>query len=257
MLVTINLATKDPSVLEAKGLEIANTFVGKTNVYLPRSVEDFVDKVRKHKNNAKGTNHLVLLGSHFNLESSMTEGTWRTAELFFQRYGGSVWGEEPTRESLTYQGTLEDLDRVALQASYDEGRLSVYKKLPSAYFGRTSSDPHTLVVGFKPPYPKTTRYSEFVMEGLPAEQWQGTAFIPASQASKKGLGGLIEWLDQTNVVSIGDDAHAILEELGVEHGSLPRINDVYRREDPKAPKKFGMALREATRTFGDMRDWKP
>lgn len=260
MIVTLNsLGTKDE--VEEIGQSIADVFPGHTVVYTPSGIEDYVASVKGYRTNSLRSTNLILTISHQVWLRNGDEAHWRIRDLHLQRKGGSTWGDDFGRESLTYQGPV-DPEKILLQADYDASRLKVMQKeVGGQYAGRTTQDPHTLVVGFRPnTTPRSNAQSTFLVGGLPEEWWMGVGYIDIpSGTNAKRFDGAIDWLDSTNIVSIGEAGHKALDERGIAHGAMPAIKD-FRRADHdniKTAQTFGMMLRETARTGEDNRSWRP
>lgn len=238
--------------------EIAKNLIkdvkGKFTIYMPKTLDDFVAQVKKYR--PKKTVHLILLASHFQFLSEASEAKFRSAEYFFQAKGGAVWGENPNRESISYvQGyTYTDAKRLITEAEYNAQRALVYQSISNKYTGRTVIDPHTTVVGFMPTFPTTSNYTEYLLGGLPSDWWMGVSFLDKRYLNS--VESLLLWMEDTNVVTIGDDSHEKLQSLNIEHGAFPGLKEIYNNKNTSASKKVGVMLRETARTGEDNRKWR-
>lgn len=235
--------------------ELVKDVKGKTTIYMPKSIDDFVEKVKKYE--PRKTQHLILLRSHFSFMSAASDAQWRATDLFFQSRGGAVWGEDPERENLTHVSRYDfnNTSRVIDEATYNAQQANAIRAHVKTYLGRTSVSPTTTFVGFNPTYPKQSRYSEFFMDSLPSDWWRGVSFVekrvtPATES-------LLFALDETNIVSVGDEAHDRLLELNIEHGSVPGLRQIFNAKDSTVGVKYGRLLRETARTGDDNRSWRP
>lgn len=252
MLIALNFPD-DFNDKEKFARDLIKDSKGTYSIVLPKTLPDYVSLVKKYR--PKKTTHLILLNSHYDFLRTEPEGAWRTAELLLQSRGGEVWGEPPTRDSMTYAGSLDNAKALLVQASYNGHRAIIFDALSRNYIGRTQSDPHTAIVGFKPTPPdRVTKISEFLLSGLPVEWWKGVAFLDNNSTGP--LEKTLHWLEDTNFVSIGDVGHQKLTDLNIEHGSMPEVSKSLKSKDSKASIKYGVALRSTASTMTDNRLWK-
>lgn len=252
MLIVLNFP-ENFSEKEDFARELIKDTKGTFSIVLPKTFQDYVSLIKKYR--PKKTSHLIILKSHYDYLRTEPEGAWRTAEFLLQTRGGEVWGEPPTRDSMTYAGTFDNAKNVLVQASYNGHRAIIFDALSRNYIGRTQSDPHTAIVGFKPTPPdRVTRVSEFLISGLPDEWWKGVAFLDNNSVGP--LEKTLHWLENTNIVSIGDVGHQKLTDLNVEHGAMPEVSKLYKSKNQNAASQYGIMLRNTAGTQTDNRSWK-
>lgn len=187
-----------------------------------------------------------------------TEGMWRAAEYFYSRRGGLLFGPEPTRNSMAYRGetpkTLQDIEDFGY---YHWQRALYSKKGAPIVYGRAYSDPHTLVIGYRPSWPKLSRYAEHTLAGLPnsifpgtrEEWWMGVSFfVPRSRATaSEELDGVFDFYPYAARVTVTDTANEYLIKMGLKEG------EDYQKMDLKLPRlpddniRYGSRLRELSR----------
>lgn len=265
MLIALN-TSKEYEIGQQSQLDYVQELIsrvpGKYNIVLPESIEHYTDILKKFR--PKKKNHLVLLSNHQVLLKKATEGTWRAHEYLLQSRGGSTWGDDPGRASLTYAGTLENMDEIAKSAEYDYGRAILFSSMTKKYLGRTKSDPRLIVFGFTPTLPKTSQYAELLLSGLPSETgdqmpdewWEGVGFI--STVSDDQAVKVTDWFrDWTNFVTIGDKAHEQFKRLGISHGAIGTTNQLFKKKTLETAKSVGRMIRESARVEEDNRTWTP
>lgn len=240
---------------ESMAKELVKDVKGKTIIYMPKTIEDFVAQVKKYE--PKKTQHLVLLRSHLSLLKNASEAEWRSTDLFFQARGGAVWGEDPERENLTYvdKYSFTDTNRVVVEATYNAQQASGYRALSKKYLGRTYLSPNVVIFGFNPTVPSQSRYSEFFMSGLPADWWRGVGFL--DKKFTPSIDSLMLSISESKIVSVGEESHQSLLDNNVEHGAVPGLKEVFNLKGPMVAKKYGMLIRDTTRTGDDNRAWRP
>lgn len=246
-------ATREKAI--AKGAEVAVHLGVKENLIYPEDAQMYFELVKGHKNNKRGKSHLILARSHHELLRNEPQRLVRQAEHFFQRKGGSVWGQDLGLDLPSYSGALEDLDYLELQVKNDEAReLYMRSIVPTQYYGRTQTDPHTLVIGISPKSPLIqNKYVGLIYEGMPEDWWNGVAFLPKpTPAGTKKFKDFVEWMD-VNVVSVGESAHNTLDELGIAHGAAPDPQTALKMK--MTAKNYAILLRETTRTQENNLDW--
>lgn len=247
--------------IESKGLEkmdalsraadVAVSLGLKEGLYYPHSLQDYFDLVKAHKNNKRGTSHLILARSHYELLELEPERLRRQAEHFFQKKGGSVWGTTSLFSSELFDsfgGDIDNLDYLELQAKNDEARELYMRSIaPTQYYGRTQTDPHTFVVGIAPKAPLTqNKYVGFLYEGMPEDWWNGVAFLPKPTAtSLPKFKDFLEWMD-VNTITVGEDSHLALDSVGVFHGATFTPQDALKKK--MTAKNYAILLRETART---------
>lgn len=236
--------------------DIMKDVTGKINIFMPRSLDEFIAKVKAYQ--PKINQHLVLLSSHYKFLNGASEATWRTAEYIFQSKGGAVWGTDPGRETLTFVKDYDyntAPDRIASEGAYNTQRAYHVRAHSKTYIGRTSVDPHTLIVGFRPSFPASSKLSDFFIGSLPSDWWQGVAFSNTHVLSV--VEKYVIALPSASIVTASDAAHEGLTKLNIEHGAVPAPSLVYKSSDPTASRRYGSLIRDTSRTGADNRKWRP
>lgn len=251
MLVAIESKGKARIDALAQGADVAVALGIREGLVYPESLEQYFELVKNHKNNKRGTSHLILARSHYEFLELEPERLKRQAEHFFQKKGGSVWGTTPLFNSELFDsfgGDLENLEYLELQAKNDEAReLYMRGVAPTQYYGRTQTDPHTIVVGIAPKAPLTqNRYVGFLYEGMPEDWWNGVAFLPKPTAtSLPKFKDFLEWMD-INTITVGKDSHLALDSVGIFHGATFTPQDAIKKK--MTAKNYSILLRETVRT---------
>lgn len=244
--------------------QVAEHLDGKTQIINPRSWDDYREALVAYKPNLK--NHLILLSTHHELfESTDTpEPKWRTSEIYFDQKGGAIFGVEPEiHKSLWVSELTNDPSRIAKHATINAYRAIEIKKIAGAnYYGRTSSDPHTLLVGFTPRFNSTSGIATQVVGSLPDEwgqfgDWSGVGYLNIVRDDAK-FTKITDWFkDWTNIVALGPGAHEALTRIGVEHGVAPIPTGNGRFKNQLVYPKYGLLLREVARYGEDRLNWTP
>lgn len=248
MLISLQTGEATRQKAIAKGAEVAVHLGIKEGLVYPETTEQYFELVKIHKNNKRGTSHLILARSHHELLREEPKRLVRQAEHFFQKKGGSVWGEDIFPEAVSYAGDLEDLDYLALATKMDESRELYMRSItPTQYYGRTQTDPHTLIVGISPKSALVqNKYVGFIYEGLPEDWWNGVAFLPTPAASSiKKYQDAIEWLD-INTIALGETADTFLTSIDMPHGAAVLPKDALAKK--MTAKNYSILLRETART---------
>ena len=239
-------ATREKAI--AKSAEIAVSLGIKENLHYPETATHYFELVKKHKNSKRGNSHLVLARSHHELLQLEPIRLQRQAEHFFQRKGGSVWGEDLGLGFPSYSGDLENLEYLELQVKNDEAReLHMRSVVPTQYYGRTQTDPHTLLVGIAPKSALVqNKFVGFLYEGMPEEWWNGVAFLPVPTASAmKKYQDAIDWLE-INTVALGALAGDVLTDLQIPHGTTMLPREALTQK--MTAKNYSILVRETART---------
>lgn len=228
MLIGLNLT--DEYGTETKGKlseKIANSLSGNVHIFEPKTFEDYILVLRGYKAGSP-KNHLILVKTHYKFEEKSSNGRWRAADINFALKGGVVFGIDPGRETVTYEGKiLADPSKMALVAQWTDNRTSQLKKDAKGYFGRTSLDPHTLVLGFTPTYPGLSNIAESLLDGLSDEWWKGVGFFNrrffAGKSPEEHYKTALDRFEYASLVTVTDSAHQVLTSLGYEHQNASQI----------------------------------
>lgn len=248
MLISLQTGEVTRQKAIAKSAEVAVHLGIKEGLVYPETTEQYFELVKSHKNSKRGNSHLILARSHHELLRNEPNRLVRQAEHFFQKKGGSVWGEDLLPDSVSYAGDIEDLDYLELVVKMDETReLHMRSITPTQYFGRTQTDPHTLIVGVSPKSALVqNKYVGFIYEGLPEDWWNGVAFLPKpTAASLSKYQKFLEWMD-INTIALGEDSHLSLEKADIVHGTAFTPQDALKRK--MTAKSYAILLRETART---------
>lgn len=251
MLIVLNFP-RGFSGKEEFARDLIKDVKGTFSIVFPKTLLEYVTLIKRYR--PRKTTHLILLNSHYDFLRTETEGAWRSAEYLLQTRGGEVWGEPPVRDSMTYAGSFDDTKSVLTRAVYNGHRSLLFDSIARNYIGRTQSDPHTAIVGFRPTAPhKVPKLSEFLLSGLPSEWWKGVAFLDSSFPGQ--LERMLYLLEDTNIVALGDAAHQKLVDLNIEHGSVVEVSKAHRLgiKDPRSSLSYGISIRNAASTQTDNR----
>lgn len=241
------------SVEQAK--TIAEAMGGKIRLYEPISLEDYTRTLKSYDPRVKNQ-HLILLKTHYDFAESLTPAQWREYEYFFDLAGGTVWGDPPPaipETAFTYIGEPVDLNMVVASGQWGADRSILVRGKTKKYFGRASTDPHTILVGYSIDFPASSKPFDYIVTSLPdtSEWWHGVGFI-------RGLSVIpdkfFEHFDYVNYVAIGPKPSAFLDEKGIKHGSVPSIPAKEYR-DNSSNERFGVAIRNAARDQNAITDW--
>lgn len=242
--------------------EVAKHFPGKTQIFNPRTREEYIQAISKYKPSLK--NHLILLQTHHELyDTATSEYFWRMAEIYFDNKGGSIFGVEPEKHNNLWVADLpSDPARVGKHANISAQRSINMKKIAgAAYYGRTSIDPHTLLVGMTPRLNSASGIATQVVTSLPESwaehgNWWGVGFLSLTTDEK--LAKVCEWLDESaNFVALGEKAHEALERLEVKHAAVPMPKGNGRFKNLLTYPPYGIVMREAARYQENKLDWVP
>lgn len=259
MLIGLNSGSTTIEKLELAE-EIADSMNGETRILHPRDLESLVNVVKSYK---PSSGNLILLSTHLEFEDSISVPEYRAMDMLFDNRSGTVWGDRPRQGSISYIADFDeaDVEKIVVTASYNEMRSKYVRKIDTQYWGRVSSDPHTLVVGLGIALPKISTHAKYLLHSLPSDgelNWQGFGFTK----NMKKVIDLIEWYDSTNVITLGDDAHALLEDQEVEHLALADMKTLYQKTKTLPDTELGRALRELSNDVSrsgetkDERQWR-
>lgn len=248
MLIALQTGEVTRQKAIAKGAEIAVHLGLKEGLVYPETLEQYFELVKSHKNSKRGNSHLIFARSHHELLRYEPLRVQRQAEHFFQKRGGSVWGENLGLDLPSYSGDLDNLDYLELQVKSDEAReLHMRSVMPTQYYGRTQTDPHTFLIGIAPKSALVqNKFVGFIYEGMPEDWWNGVAFLPNPTASSmKRYQEAIEWFD-INTVALGEYAGDFLTDLQIQHGTTILPREALAKK--MTPKNYAILVRETART---------
>lgn len=155
--------------------EIIVKFFGNTEVVHPETLDEFILKLSKYRPGSK--KHLIFTQTHYNFEQEIPLGRWRVIDDWFSLLGGRIFGVKPGRSTNTYEIPIpNDLNYLLGHSRYGDNRAKTIKTMFPGYFGRGSSDPHTIVVGYKVNPKKTLPSQELFFSSLHEDWWEGIAF---------------------------------------------------------------------------------
>jgi hypothetical protein len=232
---------------EDLGIRLANLVGKRTRVFESRNHEEYSETIKAYKPN--GRDNLVLINTHYDLGQSDSLGHWRALDITVAQKGGVVFGEQPSREAITYQQPIKEdsLDHMVLTATHYANRASTLKKEAPGYVGRSDSDPHTLVFGYVPTWPRLALTAEAFLAGLPDEWWMGVGYYSKRTGGGKSVDEFyakaVDKFYYSSYITVTDLAHEVLTRLDVPHEIAPRID---ARTLPAA-KKYGLNLRKISR----------
>lgn len=233
------------------GVDIAKAVGGRTRVFEAKDVDEYVDTLKTYSP-AKREN-LVLINTHLDFDNSMSTGMWRASDIAFNQRGGVIFGAPPNAPSSVYKHRVvtENLNFMVDSASYYSERARTFKKEVKNYVGRVDSDPHTLVLGFSPSWPKLSVPADALYSGLPegSEEswWWGVGFFNVrNKTSKTPSESYVEILERfyfASRIAVSDTAEEIMSILDEPY---QRAEEVRFRSIPEG-EKFGRQLRSLSR----------
>lgn len=237
----------DKEYKEDLGIALANLVGKRTRVFESRDREEYVDMVKSYK--TTGRDNLVLINTHYDLGTSDPLGHWRALDITVAQKGGVIFGEPAPREAITYMQPVDEryLENIVLTAQHYETRAALLKKEAPGYVGRSDSDPHTLVFGFVPSWPRLSITAEAFLAGLPDEWWMGVGYYSKRTGGGKSIedyySKAVDKFYFSSYITVTDTAHQVLTNLDVPHQQAPKIE---ARTLPLA-QKYGRELRQKSR----------
>lgn len=246
MLIGLN----DPDIEKRRDLaaRFKDHIGNRAKVYDTEDFDETVEILKRYSLFRRETR--ILIHPIQELAQDHSEGMWRAGELFYSRRGGLLFGPEPKRNSIAYRGevptTLQDLE----DFGYYHWQRALFSKrgAPIAY-GRAYSDPHTIIIGYRPSWPKLHKLAEHLLAGLPnaifpetrEEWWMGvTFFVPRSRATAaEELEGLFDFYPYAARIAVTATADTYLTDMGLIVGKD------YQKMDLRLP-----TLKDNTTTYG-------
>lgn len=248
MLIGLNFnKATDSDTKEEISVSIGKKIKGDVHVFEPRNLEEYVSALKGYKPTSK--KNLVLVDTHLNLIDRSSTALMRRTEMEFARRGGVLFGEDPGFTTITYQNTIptEQLDHVLTTAEYAQTRaVSIFKEF-SPYYGRTDSDPHTLILGYMVTWPKLSAASTALLSVFRDDWWPGVGFYQTKKqtdaANGESYANLVEKFRYASVISVTEKTSEILEAAGVEHQKADPIRATMLPE----ARRYANSLRELAR----------
>lgn len=244
MLIGLNFeaTTKDTEKQQIID-EIIVKFFGNTEVVEPESLTDFINKLAKYRPGSK--THLIFTKTHYNFESEIPLGQWRVLDNWFSLLGGRIFGAKPKRSTNTYEIYIpKDLNYLLGHARYGDNRAKTIKTLFPGYFGRGSSDPHTIIIGNKINPKKLTPSQELLISSLHEEWWEGVAFYtPRPNNLKEQIKDLSYSFYFAVFILVDDTYKDIFDELNIP----TKIEPIVVSKDKTWYDELARRLREDSR----------
>jgi|SRR5690606_22789408 len=242
----------DSEFKEEYGVAVAKALGTKSRVLEPASIDEYVEAVRAYNPSKKES--LVLLATHFG-DKSLSVGKWRATDIAFNQKGGVLFGDLPEKVSTARRSKLPEIDEVdfiATSAHFYGEKAKHLKTTIKDYIGRSDSDPHTLVLGFSPSWPRLSVTAEALIAGLPdggedGPWWWGVGFftrrnkssIPTQDVYRR----VLEEFPYASRVVVSAAAQDVMDELGEPY---QRAGDVRFKTLPEG-QAFGKELRRLGR----------
>jgi hypothetical protein len=111
-----------------------------------------------------------------------------------------------------------------------------------------NSDPGATAAPFMP---RGTSSGTFLLESLPERWWHQVGIVNAQETD---LNDLLDKLLYPAVTALGSNASKALDELGIEHSTVPHPQKV-RRFHNKRQDEYGRLIRQTTEKKGDYLSW--
>jgi len=247
--------------------ELAKNLDGKTRIFNPRTMPEYAEALSAYKPSVN--EHLILLATYYDLPTmrKMDYGDvgYRLSEWYFASKGGFMYGVEPEgRTTMSWVGELpKNPATIVKNAVFSTNRVITGRKhLGTAYMGRISNDPHTVIVGMNIRWNSSSGIVAQVVSSLPDEwgqygNWTGVGFLPVLKDEK--MQKAYDWLGDfaTNYVAIGQSGHELLDRLEIEHGSVPLPTGNGRFNGSLTTPNYGFLIRTVAKTNENKLDWKP
>lgn len=259
-----SLYNKTKKEKEAALIKYAEHLTGRVKVYEPTSSEDWENVIKKYMPRAvtkSGTHkqsehNIVLLGGidRFYSEDDLDPGYVRLADLFISNRGGVVVGEKPSFDSITYYDAKSHED-AAQWADYLHKWTHTHNYKASVNFlGRGDSSPRAILFGFSLDFPGISMGGLTILGGLHSYDnfWKNCAWMrvrsgPMSRAKVQQISE--ELYPDAARITITENAHKILTEMGIEHEHIPGRPGKVKTET--ARKEYANNIFEAFTNYND------
>lgn len=248
MLIGLNFdKTTESDTKEQIAVSIGKQIKGDVRVLESRSIEEYYDVLRTYRPTSKKS--LVLVNTHLNLIDRSLTANMRRTDVEFSRRGGVIFGIDPEISTITYQNKIltDRLDHIVASAEYAQTRASSVSKTASRYVGRTDSDPHTLILGYTPSWPKLDAASAALYSVLRDDWWPGLGFFQpkgkSGDLAVEAYKTLVERFMFASLVCVTDTAADLLDRAGLEY---QRAQPLRATTLPEA-RRYSNTLRELAR----------
>lgn len=253
MLVGLSFKKTDSTdYMKDYGVAVAKSLGTKTRVLEPKNIEEYLDVLKAYTPSSRES--VVFLSTHLDT-SGLSSGKWRATDTTFNQKGGVLFGDLPKRASTSHRGIMpgeDDIDHIAKAAHYYSDRAKYIKGTIRDYVGRADSDPHTLILGFTPSWPRLSVTAEALLAGLPdggddAPWWWGVAFFnrrnKTSATAEEVYQALLDEFPYASRVVVSDAAQQAMDALEEPY---QRAGEVRFKTLPEG-ERFGKELRRLTR----------
>lgn len=223
----------------------------RAKIYDTEDFDETVDILKRYSLYRRETR--ILIHPLQEIAANTSEGMWRAGEWFYARRGGILFGEDVRRENIAYRGPIpDDLQKMIDSAAWHWQRARYVKSAAPRVFGRAHQDPHTLILGYRPSWPRLAKSAEAMVAGLPADWWRGVAFfVPSSNAgADEELEQVFETYMYAQRVTVTKNAHAYLERMGEPHQDMDLPAPQFKDGMPKYT-VYGNRIRELARLDGE------
>lgn len=217
------------------------------------SASKVINAIASYKPNVSKS-HLVVVGPPgWGVEHSSEQ--FKRLEVLFDSKGGAQFGPDPLPGTKNEDRTvwvgeaIDNTSRVLSHLKNGALRSIFIKKVLPRYVGRSSIDPRVVFVGLKANLTNPSKLLSGLYSVFPDNFHFGVGFIPT--LSDDDLVAHYDWLDVTNFVTLGVDAHEQFERLDLEHASAPYPTT------KNITAKYGILLRELAKHQDNRLDWKP
>ena len=213
-------------------------------IYDTDDFQETVNIVKKYK--FSGKQPIILIHPIQEIATDQSEGLWRAGEIWYARRGGLLFGEKPERETMAWRGkTPDNVDDIIDTTKFYVGKAKYVQKATPSFYGRSGQDPHTIIFGFRPSWPRLSTNGDHLIGGLPSEWWKGVGFfVPSSLEGRiTQTQKILDAFPYASRVTITRNMDEVLDEMGEPHQalklSLPGTSE--------AGEKYGKELRILSR----------
>ena len=246
MLIGLNDPDMDKRYATAKAIK--EEIGPRATIFDTTDFNETVEILKKYSLYKRETRILIHPLQEVAIGSS--KGLWRAGEYLYARRGGIYFGEPAKEETISHKGPIPDkLSNIIDMGSFYWQRALYLKRESPRLFGRATTDPHTLVIGYRPSWPRLSHYADHTIAGFPSEWWKGVGFFVPSRAIKatEELTQIFYTYPDAARVAVTANAQKYLDDMGA----------AYQLMDLKLPRmvddnvKYGNRLRELARLDGE------
>lgn len=231
-----NLYHDDPKLQETFLKSIALNLPGTTNICVPRSIEEYADKVHHYRpRNVKYLNraqNLVILGGidEYLDPNEADIGYYRLHDLYTSHKGGVIIGDKPSYNSVAYKPNISpfgDMEYLTSLLQYNANfSLQYNMKSSMDYMGRGDSFPRVILYGFGLDYPRISMGGLTILGGLAEYDnfWHNVAWFRTRtrERQRKVMDRISNDLYPNAArIAITEKAHELLTEDGIDHVYIP------------------------------------